>query len=82
MSAATGGDATNDRALRSWLTVADSSDFPIQNLPFGMFSTHDDPVPRAGIAIGDHIVDLMAVHHSGVMRLPSESILRGSLNEL
>ena len=76
------GDATNDRALRSWLTVADTSDFPIQNLPFGMFTTHDDPLPRAGVAIGDHIVDLIAVHRSGVMRFPSEEILRGSLNAL
>jgi fumarylacetoacetase len=82
MSVIPGGDATNDRALRSWLTVADTSDFPIQNLPFGMFTTRDDPLPRAGVAIGDHIVDLVAVHHSGVMRFPSESMLRGSLNEL
>ncbi len=77
-----GGDATNDAALRSWLTVAETSDFPIQNLPFGMFTTRDDPVPRAGVAIGDHIVDLVAVHDSGVMRFPSEDMLRGSLNEL
>jgi fumarylacetoacetase len=77
-----GGDATTDRALRSWLTVADSSDFPIQNLPFGMFTTRDDPVPRAGVAIGDQIVDLIAVHRSGVMRFPSEDMLRGSLNDL
>jgi len=82
MSVIAGGDATNDRALRSWLTVAETSEFPIQNLPFGMFTTADDPVPRAGVAIGDHIVDLVAVHQSGVMRLPSEEMLRGSLNEL
>lgn len=79
---ARGGDATNDRALRSWLTVSETSDFPIQNLPFGMFTAHDDPVPRAGVAIGQHIVDLIAVHRSGVMRFPSEEMLRGSLNEL
>lgn len=82
MSVLAGGDATNDRALRSWLPVPETSDFPIQNLPFGMFTTRDDPVPRAGVAIGDHIVDLVAVHQSGVMRLPSEDMLRGSLNEL
>ncbi len=82
MNGIAGGDATNDPALRSWLTVPETSDFPIQNLPFGMFTSHDDPVPRAGVAIGDHIVDLVAVHESGVMRFPSADMLRGSLNEL
>ncbi len=75
-------DATNDPGLRSWLQVAPESDFPIQNLPFGMFTTAADPVPRAGVAIGDHIVDLTAIHGSGVMRFPSAEMLRGSLNAL
>ncbi|ALM85883.1 fumarylacetoacetase [Bordetella sp. N] len=51
---------THDPTLRSWVTSADleSSDFPLQNLPFGTFR-HDDAEPwRAGVAIGDRIVDL------------------------
>lgn len=75
-------DASNDPGLRSWLTAAADTEFPIQNLPFGMFSTADDEVPRVGVAIGDQILDLVAVGEAGVMSFPSESMLRSSLNEL
>lgn len=75
-------DVTNDPGLRSWLAVEEGSDFPIQNLPFGMFTTANDDLPRAGVAIGNQIVDLVAVHRSGVMSFPSEDMLRGSLNDL
>src|SRR5690349_14077412 len=49
--------------LASWVESAQTpgSDFPIQNLPFGLFKrtgTHD--APRVGIAIGDQIVDVTA----------------------
>ncbi|NND04171.1 MAG: fumarylacetoacetase [Acidimicrobiia bacterium] len=75
-------DATNDPGLRSWLAVDDDSDFPIQNLPFGMFTTANNELPRAGVAIGNQIVDLLAVHRSGVVSFPDEKMLRGSLNQL
>jgi fumarylacetoacetase len=75
-------DATTDPALRSWLSVAAGSDFPIQNLPFGMFSTAEDAAPRAGVAIGDQILDLRAVHRGGIMRFPDDEMLHGSLNRL
>lgn len=52
---------THDPTLRSWVESANApdTDFPIQNLPFCVFSD-DQPesVPRGGVAIGDHIVDL------------------------
>jgi fumarylacetoacetase len=50
---------THDPARRSWVESANSpdSDFPIQNLPFGVFS-HGNVPPRGGVAIGDRIVDL------------------------
>ena len=53
-------NSTHDPARRSWLPSANhpSSDFPIQNLPFGIFHTSANPIPRAGIAIGDSILDL------------------------
>jgi len=51
------GDGTTDLRLQSWLPVSPESDFPIQNLPFGSFST-PDAGPRIGIAIGDRILDL------------------------
>uniref|UniRef100_UPI00398E3195 fumarylacetoacetase n=1 Tax=Pristiophorus japonicus TaxID=55135 RepID=UPI00398E3195 len=47
----------------SFLKVAEHSDFPIQNLPFGVFSTADNPTHRIGVAIGDQILDLSVVKH-------------------
>jgi fumarylacetoacetase len=53
-------NATHDPRLRSWVESANEAgcDFPIQNLPFGRFSTASDAVPRIGVAIGDRILDL------------------------
>src|SRR4051794_30009376 len=48
----------NDPSLRSFITVAPDSDFPIQNLPFGVFSTESSPNKRVGVAIGDFVLDL------------------------
>jgi fumarylacetoacetase len=48
----------NDPKLRSFIAVEPQSDFPIQNLPYGVFSTAGDPAPRVGVAIGDQILDL------------------------
>ncbi len=68
--------------LRSWVPVVDGSDFPLANLPFGVFRTANDEEARVGVAIGEHILDLDAVHRSGVIRLPSDGHARGSLNRL
>lgn len=54
----------NDRARQSWVNVPKNSDFPIQNLPFGIFSIGNEK-PRVGVAIGDKILDLKAVHVLG-----------------
>jgi len=48
----------NDPALRSFIPVDPASDFPIQNLPYGVFSTAALPGPRVGVAIGDYVLDL------------------------
>ncbi len=48
----------NDPALRSFIPVDPASDFPIQNLPYGAFSTRAAPTPRIGVAIGDFVLDL------------------------
>ena len=54
---------THAPALRSWLASANEpgSDFPIQNLPFGVFRRRgaDEPF-RGGVAIGDQVIDLAA----------------------
>jgi fumarylacetoacetase len=48
----------NDPKLRSFIPVDSSSDFPIQNLPYGVFSAKDGLAPRVGVAIGDYVLDL------------------------
>ena len=51
---------THDAARRSWVEAANdpAGDFPLQNLPTGIFRTGRQFEPRPGIAIGDQIVDL------------------------
>jgi fumarylacetoacetase len=63
---------THDPSRRSWLDAANGSDcdFPIQNLPLGVFrrrdaATLEGDAPRGGVAIGDHIVDLRAALAAG-----------------
>ncbi len=45
----------------TWVDVPDGSDFPIQNLPYGVFSTVDSG-PRVGVAIGNQVLDLSRVN--------------------
>ena len=59
-----GLDATHDPELKSWVESASGSatDFPIQNLPFGVFRRKGTKEkPRGGVAIGDQIFDLAAL---------------------
>jgi fumarylacetoacetase len=61
---------THDPHLRSWIEAAnlDGVDFPIQNLPFGVFHRALTPEPpRVGVAIGDRIVDLQRCHRAGLL---------------
>jgi len=56
----------NDPKLTSWVNVPKGSDFPIQNLPFGIFKTkYLSPV--AGVAIGEHVLDLVYLHEHGYL---------------
>jgi len=55
---------THDPKLRSWVDSANdrAGDFPIQNLPFGIFRRKNSKEePRGGVAIGDQVLDLAAV---------------------
>ena len=66
-------DETHDPARTSWVPSAQGHpDFPIQNLPFGIFhrvDDKDDPSPaRVGMAIGDFVLDLTACHDLGWFR--------------
>ena len=59
----------NDPKLRSFIDVAPTSDFPIQNLPYGVFSTAAYPAPRVGVAIGDYVLDLAVLENEGLIDL-------------
>nr|WP_233865615.1 fumarylacetoacetase [Paraburkholderia adhaesiva] len=78
--------ATRDPARKSWLDSANDPqcDFPIQNLPFGVFSNATNHAPRVGVAIGDLVVDLSVLHTVGLLRLPANApqdvFARGALN--
>jgi fumarylacetoacetase len=60
---------THDPARRSWLESANDAmtDFPLQNLPYGVFRTAADTTPRPGVAIGDRILDLHAAAVAGLL---------------
>lgn len=63
-------DATNDPNRKSWVTSANSTDadFPIQNLPIGVFRQRGSAAEfRGGIAIGDQILDLAALARTGAL---------------
>ena len=54
--------------MKSWITSANAAtcQFPIQNLPFGVFSRNGDS-PRCGVAIGDRVLDLAALEEAGLV---------------
>ena len=62
-------EIATDFSLKSWVDVPPRSDFPIQNLPFGVFRSKDQP-PRVCSIIGDQIIDLVALHDEGLLPLP------------
>jgi fumarylacetoacetase len=53
-------DESNDPALASWCESAQGGDFPIQNLPLGIFSVGERR-RRPGVAIGDYVLDLTGI---------------------
>ncbi|MDB4875847.1 MAG: fumarylacetoacetase [Gemmatimonadetes bacterium] len=63
-------DETHDPTRKSWVESANdaATDFPIQNLPFGVFRRADsDESFRVGVAIGDQIVDVVACSEAGLL---------------
>jgi fumarylacetoacetase len=59
-------DETHDSSRVSWVESAQAHpDFPIQNLPFGVFSVGG--IRRGGVAIGDSVLDLAALAESGLL---------------
>ncbi len=77
---------THDPQLRSWVVSANEpqTDFPIQNLPFGIFRRRGtDEQPRVGVAIGDQIVDLPAcAREMGIVGEAINACEASTLNQL
>ena len=70
-------DGTHDPALGSWVASANdpAGDFPIQNLPFGVFRRAGRPeAPRLGVAIGDQVLDLRRCRELRLLDGPPEVV--------
>ncbi len=75
----------NDPRRRSWVEVPPHSDFPLQNLPFGVFRTSYSPEPRLCTAIGEYVVDLNVMYQMSLfdeLDLPPTVFKNRYLNEL
>ncbi len=73
----------NNPNRKSWLKVEENSDFPIQNIPFGVFLTRDDII-TIGTRIGDYAIDLGALHQLGYFEgipLTDDIFLQDTLND-
>ncbi len=62
---------THDPAMRSWVESANQPgcDFPVQNLPFGVFRAALGGQARVGVAIGDQVLDVNAAAERGLFSL-------------
>jgi fumarylacetoacetase len=76
-------DRTHDPAATSWVEGADAHpDFPVQNLPLGVFSPSSES-PRIGVAIGDWILDLRSLRDAGLLeQMPAAALGARALNDL
>lgn len=75
----------NDPTRKSWVEVPADSDFPIQNLPLGVFRTKSNPTPRLCTAIGENVVDLAMLNYLDLLdelELDNEVFSNRYLNDL
>ena len=73
-----------DATMTSWVEVPEGHDFPLANLPFGIFSTASRSA-RPGMRLGDHVIDLSALFDAGLLNglgLSSEVLGASALNPL
>ena len=59
-------DETHDSKLRSWVEVDENSDFPIQNIPFGIYRPKGGGDLHVATAIGDYVLDLAHLDDAGL----------------
>ena len=73
----------NDIHRKSWITVPENSDFPIQNIPFGVFITKDDVI-TIGTRIGNCAIDMGALQQLGYFEgidLTDDMFMQDTLND-
>lgn len=73
----------NDPTRKSWIEVPENSDFPIQNIPFGVFLTKEDVV-TIGTRIGDSAIDMGALQQLGYfegIELTDDMFMQDTLND-
>ena len=73
----------NNPNIKSWLDVPKNSDFPIQNIPFGVFITKDDVI-TIGTRIGDYAIDLGALQQLNYfdgIELTDDMFMQDTLND-
>ncbi len=73
----------NNPKRKSWLHVDKNSDFPIQNIPFGVFLTKED-ITTIGTRIGNYAIDLAALHQLGYFEgipLTDDLFMQDTLND-
>lgn len=73
----------NDPLRRSWINVPENSDFPIQNIPFGVFITKEDVI-TIGTRIGNCAIDMGALQQLGYfegIELTDDMFMQDTLND-
>jgi fumarylacetoacetase len=73
----------NDPKRKSWIEVPENSDFPIQNIPFGVFITKEDVI-TIGTRIGDSAIDMGALQQLGYFNgidLTDDMFMQDTLND-
>lgn len=75
--------SANNPKRNTWLETAKDTDFPIQNIPFGVFLTPDNIV-TVGSRIGNYVIDLSALQQLGYFKniaLPDDLFMQDTLND-
>mmetsp|Transcript_47221 Transcript_47221/g.75837 ORF Transcript_47221/g.75837 Transcript_47221/m.75837 type:complete len:420 (-) Transcript_47221:12-1271(-) len=72
----------DSKIMESWIKYDSDSDFPIENIPYGIFSIPGKLKPRCGTIIGDTVVDLSALGKLGFLPEETKGVFaRGQLND-
>lgn len=63
------------KRLKSFVEIAAHSDFPLENLPYGIFSEKHNSQPRAGVALGEWVIDLAVLEAHGYCKVADGKLL-------